>query len=109
MTFEAYQDKVRNMGLYFHTGEDTIYITLGLCGEAGELANQIKKIYRDDNGVLGPYRVENIIGEMGDTLWYLTALCNKLGLELSDLADLNLKKLAKRDAAGTIQGDGDKR
>lgn len=84
------------------------YVGLGL-GEAGEIQNQLKKILRDDGWSLKPERIEAIKKELGDLLWYMSELTNLLGLDLGQIAQENLDKLAKRKAEGKISGDGDNR
>jgi len=84
-----------------------IYPTLGLCGEAGETAEKIKKWIRDDNRVMTPERLELIKKEMGDVLWYLAALTYDLGLTLDEVARHNIQKLQDRRERGVIKGTGD--
>jgi NTP pyrophosphatase (non-canonical NTP hydrolase) len=76
-----------------------------LAGEAGEVANQVKKILRDNAGELTAERRAKIVDELGDVLWYAAALASDIGISLEEVAALNLAKLAKRFEAGTIQGD----
>ena len=80
------------------------YLALGLTGEAGEVANKVKKIMRDGN-----FDRQAIADEVGDCLWYIAALCRDLNVELKDLADANLRKLYGRKERGTLSGSGDKR
>ena len=82
---------------------------LGLTGEAGELADKIKKVYRDDNGVFNQEKREAIAKELGDVLWYLTRLGATLGFSLEEIAKGNIKKLADRAKRGKIGGSGDDR
>jgi NTP pyrophosphatase (non-canonical NTP hydrolase) len=72
------------------------YVGLGLAGEAGEVANQLKKIIRDDAGSMTADRKEKLIDELGDVLWYCAALARELGLPLSQVAQINIDKLSKR-------------
>ncbi len=83
--------------------------TLGLAKHTGLIANQVKKILRDDNGVLTPERKSAIASEIGDICWYLAALAYDIGVDLEDIAQENLDKLASRQERGTIKGDGDNR
>ena len=82
---------------------------LGLTGEAGELADKIKKVYRDDNGVFNQEKREAIAKELGDVLWYLTRLGATLGFSLEQIAAMNIEKLAYRAKRGKIGGSGDNR
>jgi hypothetical protein len=84
------------------------YPALGL-GEAGEVQNKVKKIFRDDGGVLTPKRKQDIVKEMGGNLWYLAALAHGMGMSLGDIALANIMELRGRVDRGTLQGDGDDR
>ena len=83
------------------------YLSLGLCGEAGEVANKIKKCIRDGNSYDG------IADELGDVLWYIAVLAHYLeadtAMDLNDIAAKNLYKLSERAKRGTLQGSGDNR
>ena len=82
---------------------------LGLTGEAGELADKIKKVYRDKCGVFKQEEREAIAKELGDVLWYLTRLGATLGFSLEQIAEMNIEKLADRAKRGKIGGSGDER
>ena len=84
------------------------YPALGL-GEAGEVQNKVKKIFRDDGGVLTEARKQAIIKEMGGNLWYLAALAHGMGVSLGEIAFANVNELAGRKIRGTLRGDGDNR
>jgi len=86
-----------------------IYPTLGLTGEAGEVANKVKKIIRDGSNKNDDRMVSEIKSEIGDCLWYIAVLADDIGCKLSDIANLNLIKLANRKEKGTIHGSGDNR
>lgn len=72
------------------------YCALGLNGEAGEVADEFKKIIRNDKGDITPERREKIKGELGDVLWYWAALVNEMGFTFYEVAQANIDKLAKR-------------
>src|SRR6187397_2250024 len=82
-----------------------MYVGLGLAGEAGEIANQIKKIARDDGGFLTPERFHKIKDEVGDVLWYVLRLCYEMHMDPYAVLAYNQAKLAQRAAAGQIAGD----
>ena len=86
-----------------------IYPTLGLTGEAGEVANKVKKIIRDGSNFKDEKLVSEIKAEIGDCLWYIAVLASDFGIKLSDIASANLEKLEKRKEKGTIHGSGDNR
>jgi len=96
MDFKEYQKAARRTAAYMNVGNNFIYPTLGLAGEAGEVANKVKKIDRDQKGVLSDEAKKGIAKEMGDTLWYLATLATEFGLSLDDIAADNIKKLASR-------------
>jgi hypothetical protein len=81
------------------------YPALGL-GEAGEVQNKVKKIFRDDGGVLTEARKQAIIKEMGGNLWYLAALAHGLGVSLGEVALANIEELRGRVIRGTLRRDG---
>lgn len=108
MNFEEYQRSAVATAIY-GTGVAVSYPALGLCGEAGEVANKVKKIFRDDQGVVTEEKRTSLKSEIGDCLWYLAALCRDLGLSLAEAATDNIAKLARRKEQGTLQGSGDNR
>lgn len=109
MDFDDYQEKARQTANYPDIGAPYIYPVIGLAGESGELANKIKKIFRDDGGVLTAERKAQIEGELGDILWYVAQIATELHLSLSDVAEHSIEKLQSRLARGTIVGSGDMR
>ncbi len=109
MDLSIYQQRSRQTARYPDAGSNPIYPTLGLCGEAGEVADKVKKVIRDRGGRFSPEVVAALKLELGDVLWYLAQLCTELGLDLSEVATANLEKLASRAARNVISGDGDHR
>ena len=109
MNFDEYQREARTTAQYPDMGKNIYYPTLGLAGEAGEVAEKIKKLMRDDHGVLTPERRAGLKKELGDVLWYVAALCSELGLGMGEVAELNIAKLRDRKDRGAISGDGDNR
>ena len=109
MTFSEYQQLSRRTARYPDLGKNFIYPTLGLTGEAGEVAEKIKKILRDKNGLVDEAGREGIKKELGDVLWYLAQLATELNLDLDEIAATNIKKLADRLERDQINGDGDER
>lgn len=109
MDFKEYQEKSKKTALYPNVGDNFIYPTLGLSGEAGEVAEKIKKVIRDKNGIIDEETKELIKKELGDVLWYVSQLATELSLSLDDVAEKNIKKLASRMERGKLHGDGDNR
>ncbi len=79
-----------------------IYPTLGLTGEAGEVANKVKKIIRDGSDKNNEKLVSEIKAEIGDCLWYIAVLADDFNIKLSDIASANIEKLALRQKNNTI-------
>jgi NTP pyrophosphatase (non-canonical NTP hydrolase) len=109
MDFSEYQSLSRRTATYPRAGADMTYPALGLCGEAGEVAEKVKKTLRDDGGVLGDERREALSRELGDVLWYLSQLATEAGLDLEEIAAENLEKLFSRQERGVLRGSGDDR
>lgn len=108
MNFDEYQDAAKKTAIY---PDDTkvIYPALGLASEAGEVAGKVKKILRDTDGLVTDERQAELAKEIGDVLWYLAALASDLNLDLDDIANENIAKLADRQERGKLRGDGDNR
>ena len=109
MDFKTYQKNARVTAQYPSLGSNYIYPTLGLVGEAGEVAEKIKKVIRDKKGIFDEASKNGIKKELGDVLWYLSNLCTEFDFALEDVAMTNLEKLKSRAAKGKISGSGDNR
>ena len=96
LSFEEYQRAASATALYPRRLENLEYATLGLTGEAGEVANIVKKIQRDAGGVTTDETRARLKDELGDVLWYISACADELGLTLAEIAEFNVEKLAKR-------------
>ena len=109
ITANRYQDEARSTAIYpKHKALE--YLSLGLTGEAGEIANKVKKLIRDgaNEEDLATKKIE--IGyEIGDVLWYCAVLADELEMDLGHIMDKNLEKLADRKARGKLSGSGDNR
>ena len=86
-----------------------IYPTLGLSGEAGEVADKVKKVIRDNNEQFDSERKQAIAMEVSDVLWYVATLAHDLGYSLQEIAEMNYAKLKSRQERGKISGSGDNR
>ena len=109
MTFDEYQQQAKGTAVY-PIAMAIAYPALGLAGEAGEVCNKVKKVFRDYGGSLSASGLKGqLMDELGDCFWYLSALATDIGVALDDVAQMNLKKLAARKTAGTLHGSGDQR
>jgi len=109
MNFEEYQKQSRTTAMYPNLGNNFIYPVLGLAGESGEVSEKIKKVIRDDGGVVSDIKREEIKKELGDVLWYIAQICTELNLSMEEVAKFNLEKLFSRKERGVITGSGDNR
>ena len=102
MNFDEYQKFARSTAIYPDECK-VVYPALGLCGEAGEVAEKVKKNIRDGKSLDG-------VGlELGDVLWYISALADDLGVTLEEVAKANIEKIQSRMERNKIKGDGDNR
>ena len=109
MDFLTYQNLAKTTAKYPNIGNNFVYPALGLSSEAGEVAGKIKKVLRDDNGVVSEEKKQAIKDELGDVLWYIAQLATELKLPLDEIAENNVLKLKSRLDRGVITGEGDKR
>ena len=103
MTLDTYQKQAITTAIY-PKEVSIMYPALGLAGEAGEVANKVKKVIRD-----GVFDKDAIASELGDCLWYIAVLARDLNVDLEEIAQENLSKLRGRKERGTLQGNGDTR
>lgn len=116
VTFDTYQTRAMDLAIYpgrlkGSLTESLSYPSLKLCGEAGEVAEKVGKLIRD--GIppavtLSEWQL-GLAKELGDVLWYITAIATEIGYSLQQVAELNLNKLEGRAVRGTLQGSGDNR
>ncbi len=110
INFNDYQTGAMRTAIYPGKGEGNwTYPALGLAGETGEISEKLKKALRDEEGVVSEERRAAIKKELGDVLWYVAALSTELDLQMQEIAEENLAKLAKRQEDGKLKGDGDNR
>ena len=109
MDFREYQQKARETAIYPGVGNNLWYPALGLAGEAGEVAEIIKKVYRDQSGTLDTYATSKLLKELGDVLWYVAALCSEAGLNMGYVVEENCRKLQSRKERGVLHGNGSNR
>lgn len=108
MNFKEYEAMTHETASYpKHLG--IMYTVLGLNGEAGEVAEKVKKVLRDKpNGATGD-DIAEIKKELGDVLWYVARCAHEMGSSLEDVAKMNMEKLLSRKDRGTLHGNGDNR
>lgn len=106
MELNEYQQKALETAIYPIA---IIYPALGMCGEAGEVADKVKKILRDNNSEFTPEKKAEIAKEIGDVLWYCATLANDLGYTLQQIAEMNYEKLHSRQLRCKLGGSGDNR
>lgn len=108
LSLNAYQQAALKTAIY-PNDNNISYLALSLCGEAGEIADKVKKVLRDKDGRFYQPDIHAIANELGDVFWYAANLAHVLGYKLSDIAQLNIDKINSRMERGTLHGSGDTR
>lgn len=128
MDFKEYQIKAHSTAIYpklHYEGDEIkinagasqiavtnayfVYPAMGLSGEVGELLNKLKKVIRDKIDPIDKEFKNNINKELGDCLWYIAEIASVFGMDLEDIATININKLHRREENNKIKGDGDNR
>jgi NTP pyrophosphatase (non-canonical NTP hydrolase) len=111
LTMNEYQEQALKTAIYPDKGSfaGLVYCALKLNGEAGEVAEKVGKTIRDHDCVLSAEAKIALEHELGDVLWYVSAAADELGISLELVAQLNLTKLASRQARNKLSGSGDTR
>lgn len=104
--FKEYQTEAAKTAVY-PKDKGIEYTALGLVGEAGEVANKVKKIIRDRIPITDARA--NIASEIGDVLWYCAMLAKEMGIDFDTIATENINKLKSRAATNKLHGSGDNR
>lgn len=108
-TIDEYQTAALDSAVYPKSAA-IVYPTLGLTGEAGEVADKVKKVIRDKNGDFDNEDIrKEIAKELSDVMWYAATLAHDLGYSLTDICQLNIQKLQSRKLRGVLHGSGDNR
>ena len=108
MTVQEYNQKVLE-NINFGEGQNIIYPVLALNGEAGEVAEKVKKVLRDKGGVFDEEAKHDIALELGDSLFYITAAAENIGYTLEEIMRMNIVKIESRRIRGVTGGSGDRR
>lgn len=108
MNLDEFQDRCAETVVYPNPGENYIYPVLGLVSEAGEVADRVKRIQRDDQGVVTEEKRREIAGELGDVLWYVAQVASEFKLSLNQVARQNVAKLGGRMDRNALHGFGDR-
>lgn len=108
MTIKEYQTETKKTAIYPENNAIN-YLTLGLVSEAGEFAGKIKKVIRDNNGIIAYNKKIELAYELGDICWYISQLSNELDIDLETILVKNIEKLNDRKERGVLGGSGDNR
>lgn len=101
MTFDEYQrNAYRAIQDHSDNKEEVMHWAIGLGEEAGEALSVVKHKYYG-----GHYDIEDMVGELGDVLWHVAALCTALGVDMDDVARYNMAKLEHRYPTGQFDND----
>lgn len=109
MNMNEYQEAALRTARSKEAKDEVFHLLLGLCGEAGEIAEKTKKIVRDQASDFSKLDRDDIKKELGDVLWHIAVLANYFSIPLDEVAGTNIEKLASRLARGKIGGSGDNR
>lgn len=110
MTLDDYQKEALTTALWSGDNmKDLAHWVLGISGEAGEVAEKVKKIIRDKDGELNDESKAELMKELGDVLWYIAVMAEHLGYRLEEVGQTNISKLRDRQKRNVIQGSGDNR
>jgi len=107
--FDAFQDAAAEHDVVTVPEHMLPASVFGLCGEAGEVAEKVKKVYRDRGGRFTEWDRMVTAEELGDVLWYVANTARLLGYKLSTVAQMNTEKTRDRARRGVLGGSGDHR
>lgn len=109
-SFNDYQAQALTTAVHHKNPEmDKSIFAMGIAGEAGEVIEKWKKIVAYRNGSVTDEDKQELSKELGDVLWYVAVFAHELGIELNDVIEQNLAKLASRKERNVIKGQGDNR
>jgi len=108
-----YQKEARKTAVFPSKSDTIYYVTLGLVGEAGEVAEKVKKLIRNEEissfNDMNDEQKRELMKELGDVLWYMANFAEEAGCSLEEVAQLNLSKLQDRQRRGVLKSAGDNR
>lgn len=109
MNLNEYQTLALRTARSKNAKDEIFHLLLGLCGEAGEIAEKTKKIVRDKDSDFSQLDKDDLKKELGDVLWHIAVIAEYFDIDLESIGDTNIKKLASRLERGVISGSGDER
>jgi NTP pyrophosphatase (non-canonical NTP hydrolase) len=109
MNLNEYQQLALRTARDKNAKDELFHLLLGLCGEAGEIAEKMKKVIRDKDSDYSVVDKDDLTKELGDVLWHIATIANYFDISLDDIGSKNIEKLASRLKRGTIGGSGDNR
>lgn len=109
MDLNDYQQKALRTANPRDAKNELFHLLLGLCGEAGEIAEKTKKIIRDHDSDFEALDKDDFTKELGDVLWHVAVLADYFSIPLETVGAKNIEKLASRKSRGVIGGSGDNR
>ena len=110
MTFDEYQKQALTTAIV-HPDPlmDKTILAMGVVGEAGEVIEKWKKIVAYKKGVIVQEDLDELAKELGDVVWYIAVMADRLGITFDDIMQRNLMKLQDRQARQQLKGSGDNR
>lgn len=109
VSFQEFQNLAASYAPVVSGVTDLSYAVMSLCGESGEVAEKVKRIYRGDEEAQSSKYNHEIAKELGDVLWCVAVACDFIGYPLEEVARMNIEKMESRSKRGKFQGTGDNR
>ena len=92
MNFNEYQKAALRTAKEMDNCKQLMNAALGICGEGGEVADMVKKSAFQGHSM----NVTHVAKELGDVLWYIAIGAHAIGIDLEEIAQMNLAKLEAR-------------
>jgi len=109
MNLNEYQTAALRTAAPKDKNNEIFHLLLGLCGEAGEIAEKAKKIVRDKDSDFSTLDMDDLTKELGDVLWYVAVIADHFDIPFEEVGSKNIAKLASRLERNLIGGSGDNR